>query len=116
MPLFYEGSSPLFDADYQDLLEEDIREIIDKGYVYGEEKINEFWFWHMISSSSNISEEFIAEFRDKVVWTTIAWYHDLSENFLLNNLDRIYIIALDHNQYISDELKEKVKFMKELQS
>jgi hypothetical protein len=70
--------------------------------------------WHDISISQDLSEDFMIKYSDKLSWHIISKYQKLSENFILNNLELINIDWLEENKRIPNELKEKVKFMKEL--
>jgi hypothetical protein len=104
-----------------------------------EKHINDFTkdHWSWISEYQKLSESFIEEFKDKVDWlyisrcqilsepfiekykeklerNYISQYQKLSESFILNNIEYIDVYFLGKNKSISNELLEKVEFMKEL--
>jgi hypothetical protein len=80
------------------------------------EKYKDLVDWYNISRDQTLSEPFIKKFKDLVQWDYISRDQTLSENFILNNLELINIDWLEENKNISNELFEKVEFMKELQS
>ena len=45
--------------------------------------------WGCISTNQRLSENFIREFQDKVLWKAISWFQNLSEDFIYEFYDKI---------------------------
>jgi hypothetical protein len=63
----------------------------------------------------NLKEEDLSEFLDQYQyqdWMLISRFVNLSESFLLNNLENINLFSLKNNWSIPKETIEKVIFMK----
>jgi hypothetical protein len=47
------------------------------------------YIWYSISKRKNLSEDFMRKYKDKLNWTKILSYQQLSEEFLTENIDVI---------------------------
>jgi hypothetical protein len=84
---------------YQNLSESFMREFKD------------LFNWYSISVYQKLSEDFMREFKDLVYWTYISKYQKLSESFIIENKDKLILTELLVNKNLSDELKEKIKYI-----
>lgn len=57
--------------------------------------------WPTISEYQNLSEDFIEEFSNKVEWASIAEYQNLSKQFINKRLDKLSLIGLSKNKYMT---------------
>ena len=73
-------------------------------------------FWKHISSSQELSEDFIREFQDRVDWTLISKHQKLSEEFIREFQDRVDWEKISRYQRLSEkfigEFKDKVDWEK----
>ena len=80
------------------------------GYKLSEEFIREFQnevVWDNISYFQTLSEDFIREFQDKVNWNFISIHQTLSEGFIIEFEDKIDFNAISYVQKLSgDFIKE----------
>ena len=70
--------------------------------------------WFVVSQNQNLSEEFIRKYKDKVAWDYISYHQKLSENFIREFQDRVEWYSITKVQHLSDnfiiEFREKINF------
>jgi len=72
--------------------------------------------WWVISDDYELSEDFIREFKDRVIWFLIFRYQRLSEEFLIEFIDEINVKTLVYNKKIPKDAKDRILAMKALMS
>ena len=92
-----------------------------KSYYYNWEDISEHAYlsedfireykdkvvWHCISSYQTLSENFIKEFQDKVDWFWISRRQNLSENFIREFKDKVWLEYISIYQILSDKFRKE---------
>lgn len=95
----------LFNPDLEHLLanwkELDISEVAEVAEVVGHN------FWHKVSTSPNLSEEFIEKFGDFVHWIKISKYQKLSEEFIWRHRKSLLGIFIFNYQVLSEDFIER---------
>jgi len=70
--------------------------------------------WSTICCYQRLSEDFIREFKDKVVWKEICCYQDLSEDFIREFQDKVDWKVISERQKLSEafirEFQDKVSW------
>lgn len=62
--------------------------------------------WDYVSGNSTLSEDFIREFQDRVDWNVISCDQKLSEPFIREFQDRVDWVCIFAYQVLSEEFKE----------
>ena len=70
--------------------------------------------WSSICRDACLSEEFIIEFEGKVSWAIISEFQQLSEEFVLDRIDDLYIDRLLKNKKI--EMTPEIKMLLQLKT
>lgn len=65
--------------------------------------------WTLISAKQKLSEDFIREFRNKVYWRLVSTYQKLSEDFIHEFQDKVDWLYISKYQKLSDEFIEEFK-------
>ena len=63
--------------------------------------------WNNISQNSQLSEDLIREFKDKVKWTKISQHQRLSEKFIEEMAEYVNWSKIAQYQTLSEEFKKK---------
>jgi hypothetical protein len=95
---------------HQKISEEVIRRIVNN-YVLEDSD------WWCISIFQDLSQDFISEFYEYLNFYNLLEHQNLSEEFLVSNIDKIHIRSLfylNRNKKIPQELKDKIIAMREL--
>jgi hypothetical protein len=88
-------------------------EKLTKAIIYQCTKNPKIINWAGLSRNYNLSENFMREFQDMVYWSYISKYQKtLSEDFLIEFLDRIEIRWLEGNDNVPKDVIGRVKLLK----
>jgi hypothetical protein len=85
----------------------------EKELIENIKSFNEF-DWFSVSRFQNLSEKIIEDYSDELWWDCISEYQCLSEEFIRKNINKIDIRSLMANRYISKEIKQEIKILKEI--
>jgi len=73
----------------------------------------EWWesrnYWLYVSSFETLSEDFIRDFQDYVIWGNISFYQTLSEDFIREFADKLYWEDILRRQNLSEEFKDEMR-------
>jgi hypothetical protein len=69
-------------------------------------EFQDYVVWDYVSSNSPLSENFIREFQDKVDWSVVSTDQVLSEPFIREFQDRVDWVCIFTYQVLSEEFKE----------
>jgi hypothetical protein len=78
------------------------------------EKYSDKVNWTYISRYQELSETFVEKYLDKVNWIHISYSQKLSEPFIKKYFNKIDVGCLMDNKYISKEVKNEMKTLKEI--
>ena len=72
-------------------------------------EFQDYIIWNNIGIDNKLSEDFIIRFKDRLNWRIISQYQNLSKDFIMKYIDYIKIDDLIVNENISPEIKEFCK-------
>jgi hypothetical protein len=76
--------------------------------------INESECWDIICSNQKLSEEFIEKYQDKLNWSSVSLFQDLSWDFLKKFNKKIILKNLSNNDCLDEKLIKLIKENKDL--
>jgi hypothetical protein len=65
--------------------------------------------WDSISQYQNLSESFMEEFKHKLDWYLISTFQKMSKDFIIKFTDELEPLGLIQNKYIDKDLARKIK-------
>jgi hypothetical protein len=72
-----------------------------------------YFDWYVICRYQKLTENFIIKYINHIYWSIIAEYQNLSYDFMKKNINKIEFKILLNNKIISNEIKVKIKELKE---
>ena len=72
-------------------------------------EFQDYVVWDYVSGNSTLSEDFIREFQDRVDWVGISINQTLSENFIREFKDRVDWRKISRYQTLSEEFRKEFK-------
>ena len=91
------------------LLQKMMRKVIYMKKEYGEIISKHNGDWGMISQINYLSEDFIREFQDKVVWDYVCYKQKLSEDFIREFQNKVNWHWISIHQTLSEDFINEFK-------